>query len=153
MGHLIRHGQIVDGDTGELVSLEAFLDQPELKNPGWQGVWLDAHEEVEQLVGYLEEIPVIGLNFPAFSDGRAYSSAAILRGNYRYEGEIRAIGDVRIDQLEQMARCGFDAFELAEGQNTNRALEKLTGFPYSYQHTVDREPLFRKRGSDSEVDS
>ena len=144
MGHLIRNGQIVEADAGELVSLESFLDAPDLKNPGWTGVWLDAGEEVAPLAEYLEELPVIALNFPAFSDGRAYSSANILR-RMGFEGEIRAIGDVRIDQLEQMVRCGFDAFNLAEGQNSNLALERLAGFSHSYQNTIDREPLFRQR--------
>jgi uncharacterized protein (DUF934 family) len=109
------------------------------------GVWLDADEEVETVSAYLQNIPVVALNFPVFSDGRSYSSANILRQKYAFTGEIRAIGDVRIDQLEQMARCGFDAFELNDDQDIEQAVGRFKGFSFSYQNTVDREPLFRQR--------
>ena len=109
------------------------------------GVWLDSDEEVELLEGKLN-CNVIALNFTAFNDGRAYSSAHILRRRYGYEGEIRAIGDVRRDELEQMIRCGFDAFELADSQDIEASLASLSGFSVSYQPTADRpEPLFRRR--------
>ena len=141
MGDLIRGNAIrAEGDT-EMLSLEAFL----AGNNKAQAVWLDADEEVESIADYLSEISAVGLNFPAFSDGRPYSGAAILRRHYHFAGEVRAIGDIRVDQLEQMVRCGFNAFHLADGQNSDRALEKLRGFSFSYQQTVDREPLFRKR--------
>lgn len=140
--------QVVADDAGEstrhpIITLEQFLALTH--KPNEIGVWLEADEEVESIESYLAELPVVALNFPAFNDGRAYSSANILRRKFGYQGEIRAIGDVRADQLEQMVRCGFDAFELNEDQNTELALSKLNGFSYSYQHTVDREPLFRVR--------
>ena len=64
----------------------------------------------------------------------------------QYQGEIRAIGDVRRDQLSQMIHCGFNAFELADGQDTNKCLEALDAFSENYQATVaNPEPLFRRR--------
>ena len=141
MRHLIKEGRILEPDGMEMLSLTEFLAAGDPSQP----VWLDADEEVESLASCVETIPVIGLNFPAFMDGRAYSSAALLRQHYRFAGEIRAIGDVRIDQLEQMIRCGFNAFQLAEGQDASMALQKLSGFPWSYQQTADRQPLFRNR--------
>lgn len=141
MGSLIRNNAVQAKDDLGFLSLEEYLDSGERA----QAVWLDADQEVESIADFLEEIPAIALNFPAFSDGRAYSNAAILRRHHNFSGEIRAIGDVRLDQLEQMVRCGFDAFELAEGQNTEKALAMIEGFSFSYQQTVDREPLFRKR--------
>ena len=141
MGSLVRNNTLQADDDLEFLSLEEYLDAGERA----QAVWLDADEEVESIADFLEDIPAIALNFPAFSDGRAYSNAAILRRHYNFSGEIRAIGDVRLDQLEQMVRCGFDAFQLAEGQNADQALAMIEGFPFSYQQTVDREPLFRKR--------
>ena len=139
---LIKDKQFLENDSPRLVPLEEYLASPEKPQAG---VLVDAGEEIEALADNLSNIPLIALNFPAFSDGRAYSSANMLRRQYNYQGEIRAVGDVRIDQLEQMARCGFDAFELADGQNSNLALTKLDGYSYNYQQTIDREPLFRQR--------
>ncbi len=141
MGNLIRNNSIQSADNDNLLSLQDYLDSDRRDQP----VWLEADEEIESLAGFLADIPLIALNFPAFSDGRSYSNAAILRRHHNYQGEIRAIGDVRLDQLEQMARCGFNAFKLADGQNAEQALERISGFSYSYQQTVDREPLFRQR--------
>lgn len=141
MGSLIKNNAIEDGNDLNALSLEEFLEAEDKA----QAVWLDADQEVELIAEFLNDIPLIALNFPAFSDGRSYSGAAMLRRHHNYTGEIRAIGDVRVDQLEQMARCGFDAFQLADGQNADQALKKLEGFSFSYQQTVDREPLFRNR--------
>lgn len=110
------------------------------------GVWIDADEEVEVLADCVNSIPVIGLNFPTFFDGRSLSSATILRRTLGYEGELRAIGDVRRDQMDQMQRCGINAFQLAENQDPEQALAGLAGFTYNYQNSVDRPaPLFRQR--------
>ncbi|WP_300420252.1 DUF934 domain-containing protein, partial [uncultured Hyphomonas sp.] len=62
------------------------------------------------LVERFGDIATIRIAFPAFGDGRGYSSARILR-EAGYEGELRAVGDVLVDQLAYMRRCGFDAFE------------------------------------------
>lgn len=142
MPHLIKNGQLLENDDQRLVPLEEYLAAKEKPRAA---IFIEAGEDVESLADNLADIAVIALNFPAFSDGRAYSSANLLRRHYNYQGEIRAVGDVRIDQLEQMVRCGFDAFELADGQNSNLALTKLDGFSNSYQLTIDREPLFRQR--------
>ena len=135
-----------DGESSaakEILPLQRYLELED--NRADVGVWLDSDEEVESIESCLADLPVVALNFPAFNDGRAYSSASILRRKYGYQGEIRAIGDVRVDQLEQMVRCGFDAFELAENQDAQLALSRVNGFSVSYQQTVDREPLFRRR--------
>ena len=110
------------------------------------GVWIDAGEDVEDIRHLANQLPVIALNFPSFVDGRAYSSANILRRTFEYQGEIRAVGDVRRDQLEQMFSCGINAFDMAEGQDLEKSVEGLRSFSYNYQGTVDRpEPLFRQR--------
>jgi uncharacterized protein (DUF934 family) len=112
------------------------------------GIWLSSGDDVEALGELVQHLPVIALHFPTFGDGRAYSSAAILRTRLHYQGEIRAIGDVRRDELEQMQRCGINAFELAEGQDAQACLQALTAFSFSYQASVDRPtPLFRHRVS------
>lgn len=147
MPTFIRNNELANPDylpaAGSIVGLGVFLAD---KKAG--AVFLEPHEEVESLGACLSRARVIALAFPAFNDGRAYSSAAMLRGKYGYRGEIRAVGDVRADQLEQMVRCGFDAFELADGQDVDLALAKLAGFSFSYQQTADRMPLFRLRSSE-----
>lgn len=76
------------------------------------GVLLKSDEPPEFIADDLEYLAVVALEFPAFRDGRAYSYARLLREQYGYAGEIRAIGDVLLEQLHFMVRVGFDAFEL-----------------------------------------
>jgi len=110
------------------------------------GVWLASSDDVEALAGLVHQLPVVALHFPMFGDGRAYSSAVILRTRLQYQGEIRAIGDVRRDELEQMQRCGINAFQLAEDQDIHASLQALSAFSFSYQASIDRPtPLFRQR--------
>ncbi len=85
------------------------------------GVELLSHEAVEDLVPDLDRISMIALNFPAFTDGRAYSSARLLRERHGYSKEIRATGDILLDQIPFMLRCGFSAFAISHGP-TRRAL-------------------------------
>tara|TARA_R110002072_G_scaffold64_13_gene476 strand:- start:12218 stop:12700 length:483 start_codon:yes stop_codon:yes gene_type:complete len=134
-------------DSHSLLPLSFYLEhREELKGRNDIGIWLEAGDEIEAIAEFANEIPVVALNFPAFADGRAYSSASILRKTMQYQGEIRAIGDVRRDQLSQMIHCGFNAFELADGQDTNKCLEALDAFSENYQATVaNPEPLFRRR--------
>ena len=139
-----RHTIAEEGQTeGAIVSLETFLEMDDRTDTG---VWLDSHEEVESIADIIEDIPVIALNFPVFTDGRAFSSANILRRKYNYTREIRAIGDVRVDQLEQMQRCGFDSFHLAENQDAEKAMGVLlSGYSNHYQATVSGQALFDSR--------
>ena len=131
MNNLIRGSKTTQDQTGimraelqdvRLLQLKEFL---ELGNKEGTGVWLDADEAVETLAPYLDSTPVVALNFSSFSDGRSYSSAVILRRRYSYQGEIRAVGDVRLDQLEQMSRCGFDTYQLAFDQDRDKAMKFL----------------------------
>ncbi len=110
------------------------------------GVWLDAHEGPEAIANEVGHFAVIAVNFPKFGDGRAYSTARLLRERYRYRGELRAIGDVLHDQLYFMEQCGFDAFALREDQNAEEALSVFSTFSDGYQTSTLRPvPLFRRR--------
>ncbi|MGV0035934.1 MAG: DUF934 domain-containing protein [Candidatus Azotimanducaceae bacterium WSBS_2022_MAG_OTU7] len=143
MSQLIIDLEITTDTIGPLTTLEEFLAADQKPT----AVFIDSHEDIESIKAFTPTLTVIVLNFPAFSDGRAYSSANLLRREYGYKAELRAVGDVRIDQMEQMARCGFNAFQLADGQNVEQGLEKLKGFSFSYQPAFNREPLFRQRSS------
>ena len=89
-----------------LAGKEHFEDRDDI------GVWLDSHDEPEILAGVVNELPVIAVNFPKFSDGRGYSIARLLRERLSYRNELRAVGDVLLDQLQFMKRCGFDTYVL-----------------------------------------
>lgn len=92
----------------------------------------------------LEGVTRIDLSFPKFTDGRAYSQAFMLR-RQGFKGEIRATGDVLIDQLVQMQRMGFDAAVLRADQNPDIAQKQFDRFAAFYQgDAVTRSPLFSR---------
>ena len=169
MPKLIKNGRLVD-DRAEILVLDESQAPEALSLPAgpvfvpmavWQahksafsgrsdvGVWLDSHDNVEDLAPDLEEITAVALNFPKFTDGRAYSAAALLRSGYGFKGEIRAIGDVLRDQFFFMQRCGFDAIQPKAGKYSDAQLEEavasLKDFSSPYQAAIDQpEPLFRR---------
>jgi uncharacterized protein (DUF934 family) len=88
----------------------------------------------------------VEVNFPSFTDGRGYSIARLLRERHGYRGELRAVGDVQRDQLFYLARCGFDAYLLRDGDDAGAALAAFSDFSEAYQASVERpQPLFRRR--------
>jgi uncharacterized protein (DUF934 family) len=88
---------------------------------------------------------VIAIELPAFTDGRVYTTARLLRHRYRYRGELRATGNVLRDQLQYLERCGFDAFELDGRHDPDNALSGFEDFSVKYQPAIDEtEPLFRR---------
>ncbi|WP_110647723.1 DUF934 domain-containing protein [Salinicola peritrichatus] len=109
--------------------------------------WLPSDTELTPaLAGELEKAALVAIDFPAFTDGRGYTLARLLRERFGYAGEVRAIGDVLVDQLYYMSRCGFDALALREDQEIETALRALKAFSVSYQPAVDlHEPLFARR--------
>jgi uncharacterized protein (DUF934 family) len=93
----------------------------------------------------------IVLPFPKFTDGRSYSKARMVRERFGFAGEIRATGDVLIDQIPQMLRCGFDVFEVTN-EPTRRALERgaIPGIAETYQSTGrDRAAAWGRRRADA----
>lgn len=113
---------------------------------GGLGVWLDSDEEAEEIGSDVQYFQVIALNFPAFTDGRSYSNARLLRDRYGYKGELRAVGDILRDQLFYLQRCGFDAFAIRADKDPYEALEGLKDFSVTYQASTDEpNPLFRRR--------
>ncbi|MFV8571018.1 DUF934 domain-containing protein [Marinobacter sp. SBS5] len=112
------------------------------------GVWFDSHDEPELLEGKVNELQLIAVNFPRFVDGRGYSIGRLLRQRFGYTGEMRAIGDVLLDQLQFMKRCGFDSYVLRADKDITKAARCLNFFSETYQAAVDNDvPLFRRRAS------
>ena len=106
---------------------------------------LELANDVDPRTLDLSGITRIDLQFPAFTDGRAYSQAFLLRRRLGFAGELRATGDVLIDQLLQMQRTGFDVAVLAEGVDVSAAQRQLERYAGFYQGSaVDTHPLFAK---------
>ena len=104
--------------------------------------------ELAQQVG---KAPAIAVDFPAFTDGRGYTLARLLRERYGYAGEVRAVGDVLVDQLDYMRRCGFSAMALRDDQDPEDALRALSFISVRYQPDVEeRQALFERRLTTSE---
>jgi uncharacterized protein (DUF934 family) len=118
-----------------------------LERPGRLGVWLDSHEEPEAVAGDVSRFDAIAVNFPKFQDGRGFSIARLLRERYGHKGELRAVGHITRDHLYFLEGCGFDAFELREGEDAEEALAAFSAFSEAYQVSLTRPvPLFRRRG-------
>ena len=109
-------------------------------------LFLDSGDTADLIGADSKAFASISINFPKFSDGRGYSAARLLRERYDYTGELRAVGDVLIDQLFFMKRCGFDTFALRDDQEVDVALAAFGTFSVCYQNDVaDQRPLFRRR--------
>lgn len=93
----------------------------------------------------LDGVQRVDLHFPKFADGRAFTQAALLRRRRGFDGEIRATGDVLIDQLVQMQRCGFSEAVLRADQDLAHGEKLLKHFNGFYQgDTVTPQPLFAR---------
>ncbi|UTH72531.1 DUF934 domain-containing protein [Chromobacterium sp. IIBBL 290-4] len=118
---------------------------------GWQsragqvGVWLAPDDDPAALSPYLAVLPVIAIDFPAFTDGRGYSQGRLLRERYGFSGELRAIGDVWSDVIRPLWLVGFDAFAIKDGK-TWVGEDCYNTFSENYQVTYRQPvPLFRRR--------
>ena len=120
----------------------------ELAGRGDIGIWLAPDEVPTEIATDLEHFDVVAVSFPKFSDGRGYSTAALLRTRYGYRGQLRAIGEVLRDQFFYLTRCGFDALQPAHGRYSDQqlqdALRSLGDFSEPYQGAVDAEPVWRR---------
>lgn len=111
-----------------------------LARPGRLGVALANDEQPEALAGSLDRLSLVALTFPKFTDGRAYSQARLLRERLGFRGELRATGKVLSDQLAFMRRCGFDAFEVAQGEDPADWRKQAAAFSAFYQRAADARP-------------
>jgi uncharacterized protein (DUF934 family) len=100
------------------------------------GVKLLASESVEAIAGDLDLIALVALEFPAFTDGRSFSHARLLRSRYGFDGEIRAIGGYMADQVYYLSRVGVNAFQLGSEKELAVALSTMDDFTVKYQEST-----------------
>jgi uncharacterized protein (DUF934 family) len=154
---LLRNGQVVDDEWRYLAEIEGdaapaseaagadliipfdrWLAEREhwLKYAGRLGVVLQPAHKVELLAPDTGHFDLIGAEFSGPSEGRGYTQARLLRERYKFDGELRALGYVRHDQLFFLARCGFNSFELPANELTTAASAFAT-FSAEYQPSND----------------
>ena len=104
------------------------------------GLRISADDSIEDIADDLTHFQLIGLDFPTFTDGRLFSVARLLRGRYRYQGEIRALGHFIRDQIFFLSRVGVNAFEMDETTDLSEALSALNDFSVKYQKSSDNSP-------------
>ncbi|MEE3197875.1 MAG: DUF934 domain-containing protein [Pseudomonadota bacterium] len=122
-----------------IVSIDQWIVRRDdlLKRNSLIGIWLKSDEHPEAIAGDLVHLSLIALEFPSFRDGRAYSYARLLRDKYDFSGEIRAVGDVLLDQLHFMVRSGFDAFEVESEDPLGAYNIAAADYSVWYQQTGD----------------
>ena len=126
-------------DTAQ-VTVDAFLEQSDASS-----VRIEPGDDTRDLLPHLGRITLVEVNFPSFGDGRGYSAARILR-EHGYTGELRAVGDVLVDQIAYMRRCGFDAFAPERPLDESDVSAALARFPHVYQPAADAEaPIWKLR--------
>ncbi|HWX04973.1 MAG TPA: DUF934 domain-containing protein [Bradyrhizobium sp.] len=149
---LVKDGKITDdafvhvaddadipADGAILISSARFLENAEAlsQRAGQTGVIWPNSRDVDDLVPWLERLAVVGLVFPTFRDGRAYSQARLLRERFNYRGELRATGQVLRDQFLFMLRAGFDAFEVKKPADAEAFANTVKRYSVFYQPTGD----------------
>lgn len=126
---------------GDPVSLAAFLDAP----TNATAVRLEPADDARALLPHLDRIALVEIAFPTFRDGRGYSAARVLREG-GYTGTLRAQGDVLVDQIAFMTRCGFDAFAPNAAIDPVTLDASLTHYENVYQKAADgRVPVWALR--------
>jgi uncharacterized protein (DUF934 family) len=122
------------------VTLDAFMDQSNAT-----AVRLEPDDDARALIPSLDRLTLIEVAFPKFRDGRGYSSARILR-EAGYTGELRAQGDVLIDQIAFMRRCGFDSFAPETALDPAAVETALSTYDQFYQKAADSAvPVWKLR--------
>ena len=112
--------------------------QKHVGSHGALGVRLSPADDPALIKNDLEKLALIAIDFPAFTDGRGYSTATLLRERYGYIGELRAVGDVQRDQLFLLSRAGFTTFALRDDQNIEKSLAAFNDFSSYYQQAAHR---------------
>ncbi len=150
---LLRNGELVCNDnwiliedesdlpknhSTMLISLTRYLALQHSETNSAVGVLLTPTDDVHLLSPHKRKLKLIGIEFPSFTEGRGYTQARLLRKRIGYQGELRAFGDIREDQVSFMQRNGIDSFHFAD-QPDKALVQQLvsrfkTGYQPSYQY-------------------
>ena len=131
---LLEDAAVLPGYGEFVVTVDRLLrDQQELAVRSDYAVRLAVVDDLDGIRPFLEIVPTLDVHFPRFTSGTGFSIARILRQRYRFAGTLIASGDIRVDQIEFLARCGFDRAVLAKKQLKSRADDRRIVFHQHYQ--------------------
>ncbi len=152
----VEEDQAIPSEGPVCVSLERFKADKDaiLARNGNIGVRLGPADDVLELSDVIDRLSLVEVAFPKYTDGRAFSQAQLLRRRMLFQGEVRAIGQVLRDQVNQMARCGIDGFVLTptSGEATDVIEAAIADFSYAYQRTSGAAvPIFQRRQAKSKA--
>lgn len=120
-----------------LLTVDDFIAEVSAGSGAGFGVLVKPADDVRRLQPFVDRLALVAVSFPAFNDGRGFSHASRLRGQAGYQGELRAVGDVLIDLVPLMLRCGFDSFAVTNEVALRRLAEgRLPGISNHYQPTA-----------------
>ncbi len=134
-----RDDEPVDHGT---VTVDSALEQTNAN-----AVRIEPGDDARLLLAFLDRLALVEVNFPSFTDGRGYSAARILR-EAGYTGELRAVGEVLIDQLSHMRRCGFDSFAPDKRLDEEDAARAFATWESVYQRAADTQMPGRRTIAD-----
>jgi len=146
---------IFNGDAGEiapgasvLLPVEEWIERTDIwrAHAGRVGILLEPADDPERLQPWLDEIELIAVHFPQFTDGRGYSTARLLNTRMQFDGVIRAIGHILPDQVPMLKRCGFTEYELSTSKRADTALKLLSTQLPTYQAGTDGDASISSPG-------
>jgi uncharacterized protein (DUF934 family) len=150
MRRIIRRREVVEeapDEAPQALGLAEFLAAAGSPAGAPGALLLAPGDELELLAPHLARLRLIVIEFPKLGEGRGFSQARVLRTRYGYDGELRARGAIKRDQLFFLARCGFDAFELDPAEDPEAALAAFSSFSVATQDGSDRVVAPRQRES------
>ncbi|WP_313618235.1 DUF934 domain-containing protein [Agrobacterium sp.] len=136
-----------------LLDLDNFIIKADEGNDVNLGVLIKPADDVLRLAPYLDRIALVAISFPAYNDGRGFSHASLLRSRLGFGGEVRAVGDVLLDQIPHMLRTGFTSLSVTNETAIRRLSEhRIPGIDVHYQpavkaSTVGESYSWRRRAS------
>jgi uncharacterized protein (DUF934 family) len=143
--HVLREGEGFQHAVPTLLPLGAYLNEAPSDR---LGVWLTPDDDAQALRERIDRVPLAAIDFPKFADGRGYSLAKLLRTRLGYTGELRALGEILVDQLFMLRRVGFTSFALRADQSPAAARAALGRYSDAYQTSSDAIlPAFRRRAA------
>ena len=143
---VLEEGEDIPAEGDVIVSLERLKNSTEqiAARAGGTGVVIENSVEPAELEVHLAHLDLIALEFPAFTDGRAYSQARRLRTQYGFTGELRARGNVLADQAGFLKQVGFDSFEVTDGQSLEIWNASARSMTLTYQRGYDGGQAIRE---------
>lgn len=122
-----------------LLPIEEWVERTELwrEHAGQVGVLLEPSDDPQRLAPWLDELALVAIDFPAFTDGRGFTSARLLRSRLGFAGPVRAVGNVIADQATMLRRCGFTEVDFNNDEHAETALKLLTKTVPTYQPGAD----------------